>query len=54
VKKIRVLTPFPVVINNMTVDAAHPMDVWNEEVLESGEVKALLAQNKIEVLDDNP
>lgn len=52
-KQIRVLTPFPVVINNMTVDADHPMDVWNDEILESSEVKALLEQNKIEVLDNN-
>jgi hypothetical protein len=53
VKKIRVLTQFPVVINSMTVDADHPMDVWNDEILESGEVKALLEQNKIEILDDS-
>lgn len=51
-KRIHVLTQFPVVINNMTVDANHPMDIWNEEILESVEVKALLEQNKIEVLDD--
>jgi hypothetical protein len=51
-KRIRVLTEFPVVINKMTVDPAHPMEVWNEEMLESDEVKALLRQNKIEIVDD--
>ena len=51
-KQIRALTNYPVVINSMTVDAGHPMDVWNEEILESLEVKALLEQKKIEVVDD--
>lgn len=51
-KRIRVLTEFPVVINKMTVDRGHPMEVWNEEILESDEVKALLREKKIEIVDD--
>jgi hypothetical protein len=51
-KKIRVLTEYPVVINKMTVDRGHPMDVWNEEILESEEVKVLLRKNEIEIVDD--
>jgi hypothetical protein len=51
-KKIRVLVDYPVVINKMTVDAAHPMDIWNEEILNSQDVKDLLKEKKIEIVDD--
>jgi hypothetical protein len=50
-KKIRVLTENPVVIGAMTVARDHPMDIWNEEILKSPEVKALLEQKKIEIVD---
>ena len=49
---IRVLVDYSVVINKMTVDAAHPMDIWNEEILNSQEVKDLLREKKIEIVDD--
>jgi hypothetical protein len=51
-KRIRVLTEFPVVINKLTVDRDHPMDVWNEELLKSQEVRALLEARTIEIVDD--
>lgn len=50
-KRIRA-TDGPVIINNMTIDRDHPMDVWNEEILDSQEVRDLLNSNKIEILDD--
>lgn len=53
-KKIRALTDEPVVINNMTIDRDHPMEVWNEEILQLEGVKKLLREGKIEILDDTP
>lgn len=53
-KKIRALTDEPVVINNMTIDRDHPMEVWNEEILQLEGVKKLLKEGKIEILDDTP
>ena len=51
-KQIRALTNEPVVINKMTIDRDHPMDVWNEEILQSEDVKASLDARKIEIIDD--
>ena len=51
-KQIRSLTNQPVVINNITIDPDHPMKVWNEEILESAEVKQLLKDEKIEIIND--
>jgi hypothetical protein len=50
-KKIRALTDSPVVINKMTIDRDHPMDVWNEEILKWEDVKQLLEEKKIEIVD---
>jgi hypothetical protein len=52
-KKIRALTDKIIVINSMTIDRGHPMDVWNEEILDSQEVKELLNSKKIEIVDDS-
>ena len=50
-KRIIALTDSPVVINSMTIDRAHPMDVWNEEILQSAIVKDLKATGKIAIID---
>ena len=50
-KKIIALTASPVVVNSMTIDRAHPMDVWNEEILQSEIVKNLLATGKIAIIE---
>ncbi len=41
-----------VVINNMTVSAGQEIPVFDEKILESPEVKQLLQEGKIEIIDD--
>jgi len=55
-KKIRVLTDHVLVLNKMTVARGQEIEVWNEEILESNEVKQALQMKQIEILDerDNP
>jgi hypothetical protein len=52
-KWIRALTDKPEVIRNMTIPVGdQPTEVWNEEILQQEDVKALLAAGKIEIIDD--
>lgn len=51
-KKIRVLTDHVLVLNKMTVARGQEIEVWNEEVLESDEVKNALQAKQIEILDE--
>ena len=51
-KKIRVLTDHVLVLNKMTVARGQEIEVWNEEVLESAEVKNALQAKQIEILDE--
>ena len=51
-KKIRLLVDEPLVIGNLTLAFGHPAEVWNEDILESDEVKALIKQEKIEIIDE--
>jgi hypothetical protein len=51
-KKIRVLTNHVLILNKMTVAKGQEIEVWNEEVLESNEVKNALQAKQVEILDD--
>ena len=51
-KRIRLLVNEPLVIGNLTLAFGHPAEVWNKEILESDEVKTLLKQGKIEIIDE--
>ncbi len=52
-KQIRnLLTNEPVVINNITLNPDQTMDVWNEEILETAEVKQLLEKKMIKIISD--
>lgn len=51
-KKIRVLTEHVLVLNKMTVARGQEIEVWNEEVLESEEVKQALLAKQIEILNE--
>jgi len=52
-KKIRVLTDHVLVLNKMTLNKGQEIEVWNEEVLESIEVKNALQAKQIEIVEDD-
>lgn len=51
-KKIRVLTDHVLVINKMTVARGQEIEIWNEEVLKSDEVRHALETRQIEIIEE--
>jgi hypothetical protein len=51
-KKIRVLTDHVLVLNKMTVSRGQEIEVWNDDVLNSDEVKRAMETKQIEIIDE--
>ena len=51
-KKIRVLIDHVLVLNKMTVSKGQEIPVWNEEILETDEVKNAVQAKQIEIVED--